>query len=257
MNSTLFLLLAALPIGAIWAQTGMPNGQGPGPHYCGHVIDAGTFIDARARNASGEEAVLIRWLDGKTNAVHSALFMGRCLAKDGDTIDGKIISRVLPNSLAVSEKHAFTGWEAEYRESYGPLGLGPSKRGVFNDNRFVAELDASKASEAGSASGEPDFRWNDQETLTLKPGLVLPPPSANKYGSYDTKGGQSGSAQAPAGGAKPCTPQPPQGPSAKIHAPKKPSAWACKTLGICVDDKPVVVNGEGGCPSAPAGPPAK
>jgi hypothetical protein len=146
------------------------------------VIDAATFVDARAQNASHEEAQVIRWLDPKGTAVHSALAMGRCVAKDGDTIDGKVIVRVLPNSLAVSSRHGLTAWEAEYRNLPFEQSVGGTPhRGIFNENRFVAELDPSKASEAGSTGGaDPDFRWNEeQETLALKLGVVLVPPPVN------------------------------------------------------------------------------
>jgi hypothetical protein len=158
----MILLSAALLPSAIWAQTKTPAepnanaqpGQGsakPGANLCGHVIDAGTFIDARARNASQEEAFVLRWLDPKGVAVHSGLFMGRCVARDGDTIDSKVIVRVLPNSLAVSARHALTAWEAEFFNYPGEqAGGGTPHRGVFNENGFVTELDPSKASEAGS-----------------------------------------------------------------------------------------------------------
>jgi hypothetical protein len=50
-----------------------------------------------------------------------------------------------------------------------------------------------------------------------------------------------------------CTPQAQQGPSVKAQIPPKASAWTCKTLGICPDNKPVVLNpADNGCPSAPA-----
>jgi hypothetical protein len=61
----------------------------------------------------------------------------------------------------------------------------------------------------------------------------------------------------------PPTPQPTctvqgQGPKVGIKVPPKPSAWACKTFGICVDNKPIVLNADNGCPPAAAkGQPAK
>jgi hypothetical protein len=59
--------------------------------------------------------------------------------------------------------------------------------------------------------------------------------------------------QAPA--AKPCTPQ--SGPKLTASVPKNPSAWMCKTLGICADtSKPVTVIGADGCPSTPGPTPA-
>jgi hypothetical protein len=191
MKTMMILLLAAVPPAAIWAQTRTPTaqsantqpGQGEakqGANLCGHVIDAGTFLDARAQNATHEEALVMRWLDPRGTAVHSSLFMGRCVARDGDTIDSKLIVRVLPNSLAVSDRHGLTAWEAEYWDSPAEKGgRSTPHRGVFNENRFVTELDPSRVSEAGSVSdADPDFRWNEEaETIAVKPGIVLVSPS--------------------------------------------------------------------------------
>jgi hypothetical protein len=256
MRTTMFLLLAAVPHAAIWGQ-GSPR---LGANLCGHVIDAATFIDARAQNASHEEAVVMRWLDPKGTAVHSALFMGRCIAKDGDTIDGRVIARVLPNSLAVSQAHGLTAWEAEFFNlPFEASAGGTPHRGVFSENRIVAELDPGKASAPGNASGsEPDFRWNEeQETVAVRSGIALiPAPVRYTYPASTPTNAQGDKPQAPAPAAKPgCAPQ--QAPKVNIHAPKKASAWACQHLGICADDKPVVVGADSGCPAAPASGQAK
>ena len=145
-------------------------------------------------------------------AIHSALFMGRCVAKDGDTFDGKLITRVLPNSLAVSNRHGLTAWEAEWNYPAEQGGHGTPHRGAFSENQFVTELDPSKASEVGIASSiDPDFRWNEEEEiLALKPGIVLVPsplhytyataPPPNNAQASDAK---VPPAQAPAPAAKP------------------------------------------------------
>ena len=283
MKKMLFLLMAATLPSAMWGQNTqsiLPNGiaqaqqgQGrasPGVNVCGHSMDAGTFIDARAQNASHEEAVVMRWLDAKGTAVHSGIFMGRCVAKDGDTIDSKIIVRVLPNSVAVSNKHGLTLWEAEYWEFPGEEGRhGTPHRGLFDENRFVTELDPAKASEPGSVSGaDPDFRWNEeQESIVLKPGIALLPPPPPIYRFRDGTTSNNGQppnapstpAQTPAPPVKPnCTPQTQQGPKVNVKAPPKVSAWTCQHLGVCPDNKPVVLNPDNGCPAAPTpGQPAK
>jgi hypothetical protein len=197
MKTMLFLLLAVLLAAAAWAQkptdeksnTQIDQGaETPaGARYCGHLVDAATLVGARAKNASGEEAVVIRWLDSTGLVVHSALSGSRCIAKDGETIDGKVIVQVLPGSLAVSNRHGLTAWEAEYWNNSGEqTGGGKPHRGVFNQNRFEAELDASKASEPGNTDAEPDFRWNEeQEKLTLKPGILR-----GQYNSGATPGTQ-------------------------------------------------------------------
>ena len=189
MKKMMFLLLVVLPPSAIWAQTKAPAapnantqpGQASpklGANLCGHVMDAGTFIDARAQNASHEEAFVMRWLDPKGTSVHSALFMGRCVAKDGDTIDGKVIVRVLPNSLAVSDRHALTAWEAEFWNSSAEQVRGRTPhRGAFSEVASSRNSIRAKLPSPAASGTDPDFRWNneEEEILALKPGVVLVP----------------------------------------------------------------------------------
>ncbi len=223
-----------------------------GKTMCGHRVDDGTFVDAVATNASRQDAIAMRWLDAKGSAVHSAIFTGdaRCVAKDGDSLEGKAIVRVLPNSLAVSNQHGLTAWEGEYWNSPVEQAAGGAPhRGAFIENRFLVELDPHKTSPAGSpdlSDKDRDFQWNkDQETLAVKPGIALATvaPHTNANVPPQTQ---------PASGAKPCIPQTQQGPKVNVKAPPKASAWACQHLGICPDNKPVVLNPDNGCPAAPA-----
>jgi hypothetical protein len=93
-------------------------------------------------------------------------------------VDAKLVVRALPNSLAISNRHALVAWEAEYFNSAAEQSRGGTPhRGVFIENRFLTELDPHKASAAGSrdvTDETRDFRWNEaQETLSMKPGVVL------------------------------------------------------------------------------------
>jgi hypothetical protein len=151
-----------------------------GMSVCGHSVDEGTFVDAVSLNASSEEAIAIRWLDPTGTVVHSAVFAGRkrCVVKDGDMVDGKLILRALPNALAVSNQNGLNAWEAEYWNSPVEQAKGGAPhRGVFIENRLLVELDPHKASSPNIRSlrdQDRDFRWNDeQESLALKPGVVL------------------------------------------------------------------------------------
>jgi hypothetical protein len=147
---------------------------------CGHVIDEGTYLDAAPHTTSQHYAFAVRWLDSRSSAVHTAIFSNgkRCVVTDGETVDGKVVARALPNSLAVSNRHALVAWEAEYFNSAAEQAKGGTPhRGVFIENRFLTELDPHKASVAGSrdvTDETRDFRWNEaQETLPMKPGVVL------------------------------------------------------------------------------------
>ncbi len=215
------------------------KGEILGMTLCGHAADEGTFVDADVQNASREEAFAIRWLGPRGTVVHSAVFTGRtrCVVTDGDTVDGRLVVRALPNSLAVSNQHAMTAWEAEYWNSPAEQGAGGTPhRGVFIENRFLTELDPQKASAVDSrdlTDESRDFRWNDeQETLAVKPEVVL-----------------AGQARPVSAVKTNCPPQ--HGAKVKAQVPQKPSVWACKHLGICADDRPAQGSG-GGCPAAPA-----
>jgi hypothetical protein len=49
-----------------------------------------------------------------------------------------------------------------------------------------------------------------------------------------------------------CAPQEQQGPKVTMKAPPKAATWACVHLGICTNNKPVVLNPDNGCNAAPA-----
>ncbi|MGB6942474.1 MAG: hypothetical protein WBE37_08780, partial [Bryobacteraceae bacterium] len=155
-----------------------------GTQFCGeHVVNGGTFIDAFARNQSHEEAFAVRWLDREPGmTVHTAVFTnaGRCVVSDGERLeDGKTIASVMPNSLAVSQQHGFVAYEAEYWNSPVERSAGGAlHRGIFIENRFLAELDPRNASAPFSLNvneQQGDFRWSArQEGLELRPGVILP-----------------------------------------------------------------------------------
>jgi hypothetical protein len=155
-----------------------------GTKFCGeHIVNDGTFVDAFARNDS-HKAFAVRWLDREPGtAVHTAIFTGegRCVVMDGDSLqDGISISRVMPNSLAVSAKHGLTAYEAEYWKSPSERsGGGAAHRGVMIENRFLIELDPHKASAPFSLNAndeDRDFWWNDEkERLEMRPGVVIVP----------------------------------------------------------------------------------
>ena len=151
-----------------------------GMTLCGHLADGGTFVDAANFNPSQEEAIAMRWLDPKGSTVHSAIVTGakRCVVKDGDEVDGKLIARVIPDSVVVSAKHALTAYEAEFFNSPSEKAKGgASHRGLFIENGLAAELDPHKAKASNSLNvrdEDRDFWWNDEkETVVLRPGVVL------------------------------------------------------------------------------------
>jgi hypothetical protein len=155
-----------------------------GATLCGHLVDDGTFLDAVSFNAAGQMAFVIRWLDWRPGTiVHSALLTGAdtCFVTDGAIVDGKVIARAMPNSLAVSNQHAFVAWEGEYWNSPLESTTRSPHRGAFIGNKFAFEIDQRNATPAtmpDKLKFSSDFRWsNVNEVLVPKPGIVLIPAS--------------------------------------------------------------------------------
>jgi hypothetical protein len=146
-----------------------------GSMFCGsHFVDEGTNLDELARSEAGD-AYLARWVDPEraSSLVHTALFTGdRCIAQDGDLIEGKRISKVVPGALTISPK-GLVAYEAFYVDQHGAAGPPQTFRlGIFVENRFIADLDPQKAAPLASSEGNRDFRWqNDQ--LDIKPEIIL------------------------------------------------------------------------------------
>jgi hypothetical protein len=103
------------------------------------------------------------------------------VAIDGLTLrDGKSILAVMPNSLAISNQHGLIAYEAEYSPSpSGNFNVGAAHRGLFVEDRWVADLDSQKASPPFSPELDVaglDFRWGvAEEKLEIKPGVAIAP----------------------------------------------------------------------------------
>ena len=153
-----------------------------GTKFCGdHVIGQGTLLVALALDDSRkEEAFVARWLEPERDGIHSAVFTrGRCITSDGAIVDGKRISKILPNSLAISSQHGLVAYEALYFDhpAGGPEMPQDIRRGVFIESRFLLEIDPHKASAlSGPKDEDRDFSWNAQtERIDMRPGLALDP----------------------------------------------------------------------------------
>jgi hypothetical protein len=94
-------------------------------------------------------------------------------------LDGRSISKILPNSLAISARHGLVAYEALYlgRPGEGTGATVEIHRGVFIENRFFIDLNPRKASTtSGPLKDEDrDFSWDDEnERLVMRPGVFLP-----------------------------------------------------------------------------------
>jgi len=162
-----------------------------GTKFCGeHIFSQATFLDALALSDSRkDEAFVARWLEPEhgSGEVHSAVFTGsRCIARDGDTLDGRRISRILPNSLAIGNQNGLVAYEALYfdDQAQSPIPTTDIRRGIFIENRFLIDLDARKASALHDPRDEDrDFWWSPgKERIQMRFGVVVavPPRPAQK-----------------------------------------------------------------------------
>jgi hypothetical protein len=153
--------------------------------FCGdQAFTEATFLDGAASNAdSGETAYVARWLDRTAGSalVHSAVFTAtRCIARDFDTVDGKVIVQIFGDSLTVGKSHDIA-FEAEYwNHPNEASGGGRRHRGVFVNRRFAFELDQSKLhwNLAGRADTDADFTLTSDGQVIPRPGLMLLPPGS-------------------------------------------------------------------------------
>jgi hypothetical protein len=157
------------------------QGELAGRKFCGeHIFGQWTFVDAVALNEARKEEVFVaRW-----GGVHSAVFTDkRCIASDGDIVDGKLISKILPNSLAVSRQNGLVAYEALFFDhpAEAPGSAQFIQRGVFVENRFLVGLGQGNGSVPSRSVRDEgrDFWWNDQqERLDMRPGVALDPVTA-------------------------------------------------------------------------------
>jgi hypothetical protein len=151
------------------------QGELAGAKFCGkHIFSQWTFVEAVALNESRKEEVFVaRW-----GGVHSAVFTDkRCIASDGDIVDGKLISKILPNSLAVSRQNGLVAYEALFFDhpAEAPGSAQFIQRGVFIENRFLVVLDQGNSVPSRSVRDEDrEFWWDDQqERLDMRSGVAL------------------------------------------------------------------------------------
>jgi hypothetical protein len=161
-----------------------------GTKFCGeHIFSQAMYLDALALSDSRkEEAFVARWLEPEhgSGEVHSAVFTAmRCVASDGDTLDGRRISRILPNSLAIGNQNGLVAYEALYfdHQAQSPVQTPDIRRGIFIENRFLIDLDARKASALLNPRDEDrDFWWSPgKERIQMRFGVVVGvPPRAEQ-----------------------------------------------------------------------------
>jgi hypothetical protein len=203
-----------------------------GAIFCGdQAFTEATFLDGAASNADrGETAYVARWLDRTPGSalVHSAVFTAtRCISRDFETVDGKIIVQIVGDSLTVGKSPAIA-FEAEYfNHPDEASGGGRRHRGVFVNRRFAFELDQSKFhwNLGGRADTDADFTLTSDGQIIPRPGLMLLPPGSPVPAVPSAAkpfAPEQPAKQPPPGAAPKSTPQKPPQPAAKA-TPAKPA----------------------------------
>lgn len=127
-----------------------------GGNVGGFTLPRDAAIDGSALNDTGEAAIVIHYSEGGRE--HTAVLTPkRLVAKDGDTIDGKIITRVIGTSLSIN---------AANRVAFEVLFGDPGQTGIFVERKFIVAL-----SQAGS---QDDFLLNDDGKVVLRAAVAVP-----------------------------------------------------------------------------------
>jgi hypothetical protein len=160
----------------------------------------------------------------------------------------------MPNSLAVSNQHGLVAYEAQYLPSRsGSFSGGVIRRGVFVEERWVADLDPAKASPLDSLNLEDagsDFWWGlGEEKLEIRPGVAIVPAT---QAPPVRPSAQAAAPQAQRPAASP-TPAPRQSPQTGCDASKTP-AKKPRLSGVALPDSvaKALQKLQSPCPAAPA-----
>jgi len=151
-------ILAALI--AIPAMTAQPNIQrtsyllktlvSTGANIGGTTLSPSAVIDGIALSDTGDVAFVARWPEGAKE--RTAVFTSRHLiARDGDTLDGKFLTRINATALAINNEGQ-VAFEAIYGE--------PGQTGIFIGRKFSMAL--------STAGADNDFQLSDDGKIVLK-----------------------------------------------------------------------------------------
>jgi hypothetical protein len=123
----------------------------------GHAFTPDTHIDSVALNDVGGFVFLARWTDGGKE--RTALFSSKALiAQDGNNVDGKVITRILPVSLQIN-----TAGVPAFEATYG----NPGQTGIFAGKDFAIALVTSGTND--------DFVLTDDHKILLRRATPAPP----------------------------------------------------------------------------------
>ncbi len=190
MSARNLLLLS----GALCASLFTAKAQTPIPIYppsftgikCGDkTVTEGVVIDAAVTNDSGQKAFVIRWLDQDAHQfeqVHSAVIaFSKCIASDGDDIDGLRIQRILPDSLAISKRGV--AYEVRYIESpkYDP------QYAVIFDGHLAFRLDETLWNDEGYRFTSQDFILTSEGKIFADIHAIAPAEAKPQYPAPETK----------------------------------------------------------------------
>jgi len=158
---TLLLIMAFTASIAVKAQ------QQPGPGYpvtppepLTRSMAADSYIEGTALSDAGELAYVIHSAD--TGNDRTALLTSkRSVARDGDVIDGKTLTRIWAAALAINAR-GLVAFEADFKDANG------TARGVFINNRFVTAI---------KSEGTPtDFTLTADGRVVVKAGIAIAAP---------------------------------------------------------------------------------
>jgi hypothetical protein len=147
MRTMMFLLLAAWPPAAIWAQGSPTPGQRDtlqasliGKSIGGVVFSAKTRIEAMALNSKKEAVFIARWPDARGVERAAVFTRQRLVAAEGQVVDDKYIGSLVDAKVAISDAGQ-VAYSAIYADNLAAADIG-SGVGIFVEKRLVFRLDS-------------------------------------------------------------------------------------------------------------------
>ncbi len=136
--------------------SGMQAGMTPTPSF-----DANSYVEGVSLSDAGELAYVVHSGD-PGNERTAVITSKRLVARDGEVIEGKTITRVWASALAINARGR-VAFEADFKDANG------SARGIFIDKHFVTAI---------KSAGEPsDFALTADGRVIVKPGIAIAPPA--------------------------------------------------------------------------------
>ena len=128
-----------------------------GSNVGGTTLPSGAVLDGIALSDTGEVAFAAHWSEGGRERT-AILTSHHLIARDGDTLDGKYLTRINATALAIDN-----AGQVAFEAIYGD----PSQTGIFVGRKFILAL--------STAGADNDFLLSDDGKIVLRAAIAASP----------------------------------------------------------------------------------